>query len=68
VGLRREVLDGHAIPVRTAAIQDDDLEYPAQEQEERRTMLIGFKFPRGLKNSVITFQHPAMTNPIDGPA
>jgi hypothetical protein len=68
VGLRREVLDGHAIPVRNAAIQDNDLEYPAQEQEERRTTLISFKFPRGLKNSVITFQHPATTNPIDGSA
>jgi hypothetical protein len=24
--------------------EDDDLEHPAQEQEERRTAMIGFKF------------------------
>jgi hypothetical protein len=36
--------------------EDDDLEHPAQEQEERRTTMIGFEFHRGLKNSVTTFQ------------
>jgi hypothetical protein len=25
--------------------EDDDLEHPAQEQEERRTITIGFEFP-----------------------
>jgi hypothetical protein len=52
--------------------EEDDLEHLAQEQEERRTMMIGFKFPRGLKNSAITFQaavrQPATTNSIDSPA
>jgi hypothetical protein len=33
----------------------DDLEHSAEEQEERRTMTIGFEFYRGLKNSAITF-------------
>jgi hypothetical protein len=28
------------------AEEDDDLEHPAQEQEERRTTTIGFEFPR----------------------
>jgi hypothetical protein len=52
--------------------EDDDLECPAQEQEEWRTTTIDFEFHRGLKNSVTTFQavvrQPAMTNPIDSPA
>jgi hypothetical protein len=52
--------------------EEDDLEHPAQEQEERRTMMIGFEFPRGLKNSAITFQaavrQPATINSIDSPA
>jgi hypothetical protein len=38
-----------------AAGEDDDLEEPAQEQEERRTMMIDFEFHRGLKNSVTMF-------------
>jgi hypothetical protein len=50
--------------------EDDDLEHPTQQQEERRTMTIGFKFPRGLKNSATTFQamarQPATRNLIDG--
>jgi hypothetical protein len=50
----------------------DDLEHPAQEQEERHTMTIGFEFHRGLKNSATMFQavvrQPAMINLIDGPA
>jgi hypothetical protein len=53
------------------AEEDDDLEHPTQEQEERRTTTIGFEFPRGLKNSATTFQavvrQPATTDPIDGP-
>jgi hypothetical protein len=52
--------------------EDDDLERPAQKQKERRTTTIDFKFHRGLKNSVTTFQtvvrQPAMTNSIDSPA
>jgi hypothetical protein len=52
--------------------EDDDLERPAQEQEERCTMTIDFEFYRGLKNSVTTFQavirQPATTNSIDTPA
>jgi hypothetical protein len=36
--------------------EDDDLDHPAQEQEEQRTMMISFEFPRGLKNSVIMCQ------------
>jgi hypothetical protein len=51
--------------------EDNDLEHTAQEQEERRTMTIGFKFPRGLKNSAITFQSVvrqlATSNLIDSP-
>jgi hypothetical protein len=51
--------------------EDDDLEHPAQEQEERRTTTISFEFHRGPKNSVTTFQatvrQPATTNPIDDP-
>jgi hypothetical protein len=35
--------------------EDDDLEHLTQEQEERRTMTIGFKFYGGLKNSTTTF-------------
>jgi hypothetical protein len=50
--------------------EDDDLQHPAQEQEERRTMTIRFEFTRGLKNSATMFQaavrQPAMTDPIDG--
>jgi hypothetical protein len=49
----------------------DDLEHPAQQQEERRTMTIGFKFHQSLKNSTTTFQvvagQPATANPIDVP-
>jgi hypothetical protein len=52
--------------------EDDDLEHPAQEQEEQRTMTIDFVFHRGLKNSATMFQavisQPAMTNLIDSPA
>jgi hypothetical protein len=52
-------------------VHDDDLEHPAHEQEARRTTMIGFEFPRSLKNSATTFQmavrQPAMTDPIDGP-
>jgi hypothetical protein len=51
------------------AEEDDDLEHPTQEQEERRTTTIGFEFPQGLKNSATTFQavvrQPATTDPID---
>jgi hypothetical protein len=51
--------------------EDNDLERLTQEQEEWHTMMIGFKFPRDLKNSVTTFQvavrRPSTTNPIDGP-
>jgi hypothetical protein len=51
------------------AEEDDDLEHPTQEQEERRTTTIGFEFPRGLKNSATTFQavvrQLATTDPID---
>jgi hypothetical protein len=52
--------------------EDDDLERPTQEQEERHTTTIDIEFPRGLKNSVTTFQvavmQLAMINPIDSPA
>jgi hypothetical protein len=52
--------------------EDDNLEHPTQELEERRTMTIGFDFPRGLKNSAAMFQvavrQPATTNPITSPA
>jgi hypothetical protein len=52
--------------------EDNDLEHPAQEQEEQCTMTIGFEFPRGLNNLATTFQEVvkqlATTNPIDGPA
>jgi hypothetical protein len=52
--------------------ENDDFEHSAQEQEEWCTMTIGFKFHRGLKSSVITFQavvrQPPTTNPIDSPA
>jgi hypothetical protein len=52
--------------------EDDDLEHPVQEQEERHTTTIDFEFPRCLKNSVTTFQaavkQPATPDPIDGPA
>jgi hypothetical protein len=46
--------------------EDDGLKHPAQEQEERRTINIGFKFPQGLKNTTTIFQQPTMTDPIDG--
>jgi hypothetical protein len=36
--------------------EDDDLERPTQEQEQRRTTTIGFELHRGLKNSTITCQ------------
>jgi hypothetical protein len=52
--------------------KDDDLERPAQEQEERRTTTIGFKFHQGLKKSTTTIQaivrQPVTINLIDGPA
>jgi hypothetical protein len=51
--------------------EDDELEHPAQEQEERHMTMIGFEFPRGLKSSATTFQatvrKPATTNAIDSP-
>jgi hypothetical protein len=54
------------------AKKDDDLERPTQEQEERRTTTIDFKFHPGLKNLVTTFQavvrQSAMITPIDSPA
>jgi hypothetical protein len=50
----------------------DDLERPAQEQEERHTMIMGFGFHQGLKNSTTMFQaavsRSATTNLIGGPA
>jgi hypothetical protein len=50
----------------------DDLEHPAQQEEERCMITIGFEFPRRLKNLATMFQaavrQSAMTNPIDGPA
>jgi hypothetical protein len=48
VGLRRDVPDRRVILVRNTAIhgeEDDDLEHPAQEQEECGTTMIGFEFP-----------------------
>jgi hypothetical protein len=52
--------------------EDDDLEHPAEEQEERCTTTIGYEFPRGLKNSATTFQaavrQPATTNSIETPS
>jgi hypothetical protein len=48
--------------------EDENIEYPAQEQEERHTMTIDFEFPRGLKNSATMFQQLVMTNPINSPA
>jgi hypothetical protein len=47
--------------------EDDNLEHPTKEQEEWRTMMISFEFPRGLNNSTTTFLQPVITNPIDGP-
>jgi hypothetical protein len=51
--------------------EGDYLEHTAQEQEERRMTMIDFKFPRGLKNSVTTFQpavrQPTAINLINGP-
>jgi hypothetical protein len=53
------------------AAHNDDLEHPAHEQEARRTTMIGFEFPRRLKNSATTFQaavrQPVTIDPIDGP-
>jgi hypothetical protein len=50
--------------------EDDNLEHPTQEQEERCMMTIGFNFSRGLKNSATMFEaavrQPTTTNPIDG--
>jgi hypothetical protein len=52
--------------------KDDHLEHPTQEQEEQRTTMISIEFPRGLKNSVTTFQVVVRqldtTNLIDDPA
>jgi hypothetical protein len=48
--------------------EDENIEYPAQEQEERHMMTIDFEFPRGLKNSATMFQQLVMTNPINSPA
>jgi hypothetical protein len=51
---------------------DDDLEHPTQQQEEQRTMMIGFEFPRRVKNSAAMFQASVRqlttTNLIDSPA
>jgi hypothetical protein len=51
--------------------EDDGLEHPSQEQEERHMMIIGFEVYQGLKNSVTTFQttvrQAAMTNLINSP-
>jgi hypothetical protein len=47
--------------------EDENIEYPAQEQEERHTMTIDFEFPQGLKNSATMFQQLVMTNPINSP-
>jgi hypothetical protein len=53
-------------------IEDDDLERPTQEKEERHMMTIGFEFHRGLKNSATMCQaavrQPDTTNSIDDPA
>jgi hypothetical protein len=47
------------------AEEDDDIECPAQEQEERRTTTIDFEFHPGLKNSVTTFQaRPPIGTPL----
>jgi hypothetical protein len=50
-------------------VRNNNLVYPTQEQEERRTTMIGFEFHRGLKNSATMFQpavrQPTMTNSID---
>jgi hypothetical protein len=49
----------------------DDLERPAQEQEERRTTTINFEFHRSLKNSATMFQavvrQQAMINSTNSP-
>jgi hypothetical protein len=53
-------------------VEDDNLERPTQEKEERWTTTTGFEFHWGLKNSTTTFQaavrQPVMTNLIGGPA
>jgi hypothetical protein len=36
--------------------EDDDLNYPTQEQEKRRTTMISLEFPSSLKNSATMFQ------------
>jgi hypothetical protein len=63
-------LRGSMTTLPFTAGEDNDLKRPAQDQEERRIMTIGFKFPRALKNSATTFQavvrQPAMTNLING--
>jgi hypothetical protein len=52
-------------------VHDDNLEHPAHEQEAWHMMMIGFEFPRSLKNSATMFQvairQPTTTDPIDGP-
>jgi hypothetical protein len=52
--------------------EDNDLEHPAQEQEEQCTMTTDFEFPRCLNSSTTMFQtvveQPAMTNSIDSQA
>jgi hypothetical protein len=40
--------------------EDDDLEHPTQEQEERRTVMTDFEFSRGFKNSAMTLQRPGI--------
>jgi hypothetical protein len=51
--------------------EDDDLENQTQDQEEQCTTMIGFEFPRSLKNAATTFQatvrQSATTNLIDSP-
>jgi hypothetical protein len=45
--------------------EDNVLLHLVQEQEERRTMMIGFEFPRGIKNSATMCQQPSMTDSIN---
>jgi hypothetical protein len=40
--------------------EDDDLEHPTQEQEERRTVMTDFEFSRGFKNSAMMLQRPGI--------
>jgi hypothetical protein len=44
--------------------EDDNLEHPTKEQEEWRTMMISFEFPRGLNNSTTTDQDSIDDYPI----